>query len=182
MRLVLVLVLVGCASGSSGSSGTETTAKPRERVAMSSGGGGVLRTTNEDLIARITVPAPPDRVWDAAVAAYGDAGVPVKTMDRKAGLLGNGEFIAVRQINGKPLTTFIDCGTDPARGQLANSYRITMSVLSTVLHDPSGGTRLETRVIAEGKQRNVSSNSIHCASTGKLEEQIAQLVKQRIGG
>jgi hypothetical protein len=75
----------------------------------------------------------------------------------------------------------VDCGVDPTRGQLANFYRLTMSLLTTVLPDPGGGTRLETRLIAEGRQRGVSSNSIPCSTTGRLEERVAELVKQRVG-
>jgi hypothetical protein len=178
MRWVISLVFVGCVSG------TRTAAPDPaavNRTVLTDRQGTVLRTIDADRPATALVAAPPSKVWKAAALAYyGDLGVEVKTADSESGLVGNRQFSRVRQLAGKPMATYVDCGSD-IRGVTANSYRITMSLLSTATPDPAGGTRLETRLTAEGQPLGVSGDPVHCISTGRLEQRIAEGVRRRVG-
>lgn len=141
--------------------------------------GRVYRTTDVDFASRSTFDAPPDRVWNALQRTYDELGIEVKLLDRQAGTLGNRDFSIVRQLAGESLSGYLNCGTDAQLGPLANSYRIQLSVLSTIR--PVGeSTEVETRVTGQGQKIGQSSATVHCSSTGRLESRIARLTRHKL--
>ncbi|HLL85013.1 MAG TPA: hypothetical protein VK420_20250, partial [Longimicrobium sp.] len=75
-----------------------------------------------------------------------------------------------------------NCGTDPMGSALADRYNVRLSVVSRVREAAGGGSVLETEVSGDAAQRAVSSVAVSCASTGVLEEAVANAAKMRLSG
>ena len=81
---------------------------------------------------------------------------------------------------GNSLSTFLDCGT-VVGVPIANTYRIEMSVLTSLQPGTSGGTALHTRVEGKAFDPGSSSRAVPCRTTGRLEQRIAGMVRERTG-
>jgi len=81
-----------------------------------------------------------------------------------------------RSLGGKPLSTYIDCGTGAATIAPANAYQITLTVVTVAAPDSANGTLLQTLVSASARDMMTNSPAVHCTSTGKLEAVIAAQV------
>jgi hypothetical protein len=101
--------------------------------------------------------------------------IPEAGADPEKKAFGNLEFRA-RRIEGERLSRYIDCGMGATAVPNADSYQVTMSVLTRLAPAEDGGTVVETTVDANGKPRNVSGNPVHCQSIGTLETRVAELV------
>lgn len=122
-----------------------------------------------------------DAVWKALIQSYQEIGIPVTSIDEVNGILGNRVFDVSRRLNGKSLSTYLGCGSNLS-GEIANNGRVRIDLLSQ-LRPVEGGTRVETRVIATARSNEgTSTNATTCNSTGRLEELITSLVRQKVGG
>lgn len=181
-RLLLVVALAGCASPPS--TGTATLIQPTVLV----GGGTVEGSGVQSLYgdqpraSAANLPAAPAAVWLAVKKVYVALGIPLTVENMAAHQLGNANFYKSHQMAGVPMTELVSCGNDQT-GPRASSYRIYMSLLTTVTADDKGGTRLETTFvpmaenIAEG-----ASDRIPCGTTGRLEQIVIENVKKQVGG
>ncbi|MEO7083043.1 MAG: hypothetical protein ABI442_08835 [Gemmatimonadaceae bacterium] len=162
-RIALLLVLCGCASA-----GTPEDSTPRQAKIFQSAETGTLlgeapRASKAELV------APPATVWLAAKQVYSTFDIPVAVDNPAAHQLGNANFFKARQMAGKPMTQWVDCGSG-MDGPKASSYRIYMSLLTTVVTDGKGGTTVQTTFVPFGQDMSGSSSDrIPCATTGKLE-------------
>lgn len=172
MRRIVLLAVLGCVSANPPAM--------TERVVLTDERGQVLRTTDHTEGITSTLTAAPEDVWAALQRTYDELGIPVKTLDRQAGVLGNRDISVVRRLAGESLSAYLNCGTDPQLGPLANSYRIELSVLSSVRASRDGGTELETQVVGQGRKIGQSTASVHCSSTGRLEARIARLTSHKL--
>ena len=131
--------------------------------------------------AKAAVPAPPNRVFDAAKLVYEELGVPAGTNDPATGRVGNTDFWKQRRLGNEPLSSYLNCG-DSFTGPVANTYRIYISLLSIVRPDGKGGSELETAFHAQAQNmEGSSSDRISCGSTGRLEERIRKTVLLKVG-
>lgn len=140
----LVLVLCGCASA-----GTPEDVTPRQPAIFSSAETGTL-LGEQPLAAKATIAASPAAVWLAAKRVYADMEIPVTVENPSAHQLGNANFYKTRQIAGKPMAQFVDCGAG-MDGPKASSYRIYMSLLTNIVTDGKGGTTIQTTFIPSGQ-------------------------------
>jgi hypothetical protein len=75
---------------------------------------------------------------------------------------------------------FIDCGSGMS-GRKAATYRIYISLLTTVLGDDNGGTKVQTMLIPVGQDiSGNSSDRIHCGSSGRFEKFFFDAVNAKI--
>lgn len=135
---------------------------------------------SEGAVMSVVVKAPPTKVLVALLSAYSDLGIEVRLYDPSAGQVGNRDFSSVHRLAGERLSKFVSCG-QILMGQAADSYRVTMSMVSQVT--PRGGeTTLETWLTASARDLATSSSSASCVSTGALETKLNELVLQHIAG
>jgi hypothetical protein len=129
---------------------------------------------------RATIAAPPARAWSALHSAYGDAGIPVANPDSAGLTVANPRFVVSRRMAGQPISTFFECGRAVGGTPLADTYRITVNVSSTLV-PAAGGAELRTAATASAQNLDGASREpVVCHSTGGLETRIAELTRARL--
>ena len=179
MRRFLVLALMGCASGSGSTTGSTADSRPsiEERTILTDD--RLYRSTVDSRRVSTLVPAPRDKVWQAVQAAYTELGIDVKTMNPNTGELGNTAHTTQRTLAGKPISNFLNCGTDAITGPIANTHRIVLSLLTTLSPD-SNGTMIESRLTATARKVGTSNDPLACSTTGRLERDLNRRVVEML--
>ena len=175
VALTITLELNACASVSPTTAGTQT-----DRVVEVTDNSVLVRPTasiHEDL----ALSTPPDSVFAALPAVDTDLGIEVKYLNPPARELGNVEFVRVHRLGGQRLTDFLARGTG-LTGPAADSYRITMLLVTSVLPDGTG-SRVETRFQARGVDaaQGAKAGSTVCQSLGTLEQRLHKILRQKLG-
>lgn len=178
--LAFALLLAGCTS--SHTAGVQgSTGGPPPRVEAVSGGYEV-RLDNSNGPQTVTLATTPEKAWQPLLNAFQKLGIPVSTMDTGQRTAGNTSLQVRRQLGGQPLSRYFECGTN-LTGNIANNYRLEISVISRLDPDGQGGTRLQTRVTGLARSpEGASSNPVNCGTTGRLESDLANLVKLGAAG
>lgn len=121
-----------------------------------------------------------DDVWEAAMAAYEELGIEV-TYSRPGQEVGNRQLRVRRRLAGDRLSKYLRCGVDATGRPMADSYIVTLNVVSDVTGVTDLQSRLGTTVSASAlKPGGTSTAPVLCTSKGLLEERIAELVAQRV--
>ena len=169
-------VMASCASsGSSPKTGLES---PSERVIAADNQGSYRTTVAPN--AKVVVPAPPNRVFEAVTAVYRELDIPIATNDPASGRVGNPDFWKARKLGGQPISTYLNCG-DSITGAAADNYRVYISLLSAVGPDGSGGSQLETAFTATARNmEGTTADRVACGTTGRLEERIYKEVVAKL--
>ena len=170
-RAFLLLLACGCASA--GTPSAEPTAR-QPTILVDPKVGTIMgeRPRSESA----TIAAPPAVVWTAAKKVYAALGVQLTVDDPAAHQLGNPNFYASRQFAGQPMTKFVDCGNGMT-GQKAATYRIYMSLLTTVESDGGSGARVHTTFVPMGQDvTEGSTDRIACGSKGTLEQYVLEQI------
>lgn len=180
MRAVAVLFALavsGCAS--SGTKPETEIVKPTERI-VASDNQGMIRTSVA-ANARATIEAPPARVLAVIESVYTELGIPSAAVDAAAGTITAPRFYKTRKLGTTNLSMYFNCG-DSLNGNIADNYRMYMTVLTVVRSDGKGGSELETAVTGEAADMGgASSGRIPCGTTGRLEGRIATGVSEKLG-
>jgi hypothetical protein len=80
-----------------------------------------------------------------------------------------------RRLGKASLSQFVDCGGNAGGAANADSYAVTMTVLSRVTPASGGtGSVVTTQLLASARPVTVAGNTVQCASTGRLEQAINQ--------
>ena len=163
-----LVAMTACAS----SSGQIDAARPRQNVVFSGPDAPTIFTDKEHAVA-ISINKPQAVVYAAVKKVYGDLEVPLTVDDARNHQLGNADFFKARQFGGKAMTQFVDCGSG-ITGPNAASYRIYMSLLSTVMDDGKGGTSVKTTLTASARDLagGSSTDKLPCSTTGRLESML----------
>lgn len=116
-------------------------------------------------------------MWLAVKKVYADLEVPLAVENPSARQIGNANFYKSRSFAGQSMVQFVDCGSGMT-GPKSASYRIYMSLLTDVIPDGKGGTKLQTTFVPMGQDlAGGSTDKIPCGTTGRLE----QLFLDRVG-
>lgn len=175
-RAVLLLLVAGCASGGPPPEESVT----RQPVIFTSPETGTL-LGEKPRAAQMTFAAEPAAVWFAVKKAYLDLDIPVPVENTAGRQIGNPNFYKMRQIGGRPMTDFVDCGMG-ITGPKAASYRIYISMLTMVIPDGKGGTNVQTTFVPSGLDMSgTSSDRITCGTTGRFEQFFLQRVNANLG-
>jgi hypothetical protein len=135
--------------------------------------GAHIAYATADLGEQAVVSAPIDSAYASLVVAYQSLGVDIKTSDPAQHVLGNRHIVVMHSWLGSRLSAFFSCGNDPAIGTpRADSYRMTISVVSTLSAKDAKNTTITTLASAQGNDLGTSASAIYCPSTGKLERSI----------
>jgi hypothetical protein len=177
-RLVLFIGLIGTTSCASSGSSTKTGLEsPTERV-IAADNQGAYRTTVAPN-AKMSVAAPPSRVFEALGAVYSALDIPIATNDPASGRVGNTDFWKSRKLGGQAISTYLNCG-ESITGAAADNYRVYISLLSEVRPDGSGSV-LETAFTATARNmEGTTADRVACGTTGRLEERIYKDVMAKL--
>ncbi|MDB4877130.1 MAG: hypothetical protein JWM41_3576 [Gemmatimonadetes bacterium] len=175
-RALLLLAVGGCVSANTPAE--ETT--PRQAAIYQSRETGTLLAEAPRSVA-ITIAAPPAAVWVAVKKVYSDFEIPVTVENMPAHQLGNANFYKSRELGGRPMGDFVDCGSGMT-GPKASSYRIYISLLTEVSTDGKGGTDVHTTFVPMGQDMSGNSTDrIPCGSSGRFEQYFLDHVKSTLG-
>ena len=175
--MLLVLSVSACAS--SGPKPESEISRPTERVIASDNQGAIRSSVAPN--ATITIDVPPARALAVIQSVYDELGIPSATVDAASGTITAASFFKTRKLGTANLSMYFNCG-DSLDGNIADNYRITMTVVSVVRSDGKGGTALETAVTGvAANMGGASSGKIPCGSTGRLEERIQNGVREKAG-
>jgi hypothetical protein len=81
-----------------------------------------------------------------------------------------------RRIDGKRLSTYIDCGAGLTATPKADEYEITMTLTSRLSAAEDTATVMETVLEATGKPRASMADRVSCQSNGALEARVGELM------
>lgn len=174
---VFVLLSLGCAS----SSGAPANIAPERVTVVTAGLGSMDVRSTADAAASYWADAPVDQVWAVLPQIYEELGVPLAVHDPIGKRIGNSSF-RVRRVGGTKLSRYLRCGgSGPTATPNADRYQVTMSLTTRINDADEGGTGIMTVVGATARPRDVGGSSVNCASTGRLEERISEMVKEAVG-
>lgn len=177
-RGLLLLLLCGCASAGTSSESSNST--PKQAAIFSSPETGLL-LAERPRASSATIAAAPAAVWFAVKKVYADWEIPVTVENPSTHQIGNQNFYKSRQIAGKSMTDFVDCGSGMT-GAKAAMYRIYISLLTDVMADGQGGTKIQVTFVPMGQDvAGGSSDRIPCGTTGRLEQLLIDQAKASLG-
>lgn len=129
-----------------------------------------------------TIAKPPADVWKAVKQAHVDFSIPLTVEDPARRQLGNPDFYRARQFVGRQMTEIVSCGAG-ITGPNAASFRIYMSVMTTVASDGKGGTTVSTTFTATARDltSGTSGDRLPCGSTGAFEGIFLDRVRTNTG-
>jgi len=176
-RALLLLALCGCATA--GADPDDTT--PRQATILAGDASNPTLLAERPRAVGTSITAAPAAVWLAAKRVYADFEIPLAVENPTAHQMGNPNFYKSRQMAGQPMTEFVDCGSGMT-GPKASTYRIYMSLLTDIVTDGQGGTKIQTTFVPMGQDLTGSATDrIVCASTGRFEKLFLDRVQAVIG-
>jgi len=140
---------------------------------------GIIRNYEGPTSGVTTVSAPPAATLEALNSAYADLGIEVKLWNPQTGEVGNKNFTKMYRLAGKPLSDYVGCGTITT-GQAADSYRVTMSLVSRVTPTASG-SKIDTELTAYAEDIGSSKGTLACLTLGALEGRLHDLAVRHLG-
>jgi hypothetical protein len=175
-RAVVFLAVAACATP--GVPPEETT--PRQATIYQSPETGTIMADRPRSVG-LTLAVPPAAAWIAAKKVYADLEIPLTVENPSAHQIGNQSFYKTRQLAGQSMVDFVDCGSGMT-GPKAASYRIYISLLTTIVTDGKGGTIIQTTFVPAGQDMSGNSTDrIACGSTGRLEALFLDRIKTTLG-
>ena len=150
------------------------------RVVTTAGRTVTAGAMNIDLDVRLFVTGTPDQAWVALGAVYQELGIPLSLNDAAAKTLGNTGWRVRRSIGRVPAQRYLDCGSSGTI-QNAETYQLSLSIVSSVKPNPNGGAIVTTALSGTGRNPITSSSAdVRCVSTGDLELRIRDMVERGI--
>ena len=179
MRLIIPLsvsLLVGCASGPP----APVASAPAPDVRMSTPQGTQVLSVGVTVIRGVAdLPYPIDKVWSAMSPAYDSLAIPLTVFDPANHTIGNEGLKAHRRIGKTRIAEYLNCGNGEG-GPSADLYDISLSVVSKLQPNSSGGTTLTTTVDGVAKPASFSGDYIKCTTTSGLEQRLVKIVEARV--
>ena len=176
-RVVLTLLLCACATGRSS---IETTNSTTKQAIIYNGPETGLLLAEHPRASAAMIASPSSMVWLASKKVFADWDIPLTTESPSTHQLGNVNFSKARQIAGKPMAKFVECGNG-LNGPKAATYRIYISLLTDVIPDGPNGTKLQTTFAPMAQDvAGGGSDRIPCGSTGLLEQLFIESVKANL--
>lgn len=176
------LLALGCAS--TGGSGTPSGGTRDQNVSFRTnlqGQGFQLRMTEDIVLAVDTVGVEPDRLWPEVPAAYDALGVPITTVNAEARVIGAIEARVRGRIGNRPVSRFVRCGSTMT-GEVADQYEVYLTSITQV--EPvaaDSGRSIVTSHVTAMAQGSATSNTVQCATRGRLENDIREQLLLEVG-
>ena len=124
---------------------------------------------------------PRSETWTMLPAVFERLGIEVAYSDPGTFTMGNAGT-EIRRIEGKRLSTWLDCGYGTTAQANADTYTVHMSIMVTLGDVEQTGTEVGTRLEASAKPRSHSGHPVICTSKRTLEPRIAEVLKELVTG
>jgi len=150
------------------------------RVVTGAGSTMQVNTMNIDVDVKLFVVGTVDEAWAVLPAVYQELGIPLSMNDNVRKTLGNTGWRTRRSIGRVPAQRYLDCGSS---GTLENAetYQLNLSIVTSILLHPNGGSVVSTALSGTGKNPITSSSAeVRCASKGDLEIRIRDMVQKAL--
>jgi hypothetical protein len=138
-----------------------------------------LNMVNEDRADSRVIKAPVDKVWAMLPSVFAELGLPVNLFVDKTHQIGARSARFRGRVGKTRLSQYVSCGADITGEDKANTYEVTLDVMSAIGPLAEGQTNLLTMVTASGRPLATSGEAVRCTSTGAIERSLAQLVTLR---
>jgi hypothetical protein len=119
-----------------------------------------------------------DRVFAALPAVFSKLAVPLSVVDSSAKAMGALRVLVRRPISGQRLSLLLECGTGNF-GPNAERYSVQLTLVSRAKAIDATHTEVLTMVRGDASPNGLST-SVGCASTGRLEERFAELLRKEL--
>ncbi|MDQ2768862.1 MAG: hypothetical protein M3Y30_17135 [Gemmatimonadota bacterium] len=119
-----------------------------------------------------------DKAWSAVPAVYGELGIQPTLVDSKQHVFGNAGATYRRKLGAQRMSRFFDCGSTAGISN-ADDYDLLIRVITQIIPAEGGLSSVRTQAEATGHAMATSGQVVRCASTGALEEKIAQMVSDQ---
>lgn len=176
---LLAAPLAGCAGTAAPSSEPVTS---QRTIATDGTALGILTSNPAETAIRYAVSVDREHAMRALVAAYQKLGIEATLVDPPAGRIGNPRFEVRGTLNGKPVSTYMNCGETLTTSR-ANTARVSISLVSAVTAQAAQSviaTRLES--VAVDRSDGNSSDIQPCHTTGVLERDLHNAVGLTLAG
>ena len=167
-----------CASGTPALDGSTTRVRQSTHV-LFEGGSITVEMQADDRVVETPLDVPPERAWAVLPAVYAALGLPVTTMVTDARLIGTQGAQAPKRLGGAPLSRAVSCGVGAFGQDNVDHYEVTLLALSDV-KPREGGSLLRTLVRGSARAPGTSDAAVRCASRGRIEQRVGQLVRERV--
>lgn len=167
-------VLSGACGASAPRSVGEGTSVDRQTLELPGGALVTLDTRQPRNIESLAISAPAGRAFEAVRAAYDSLGIPVGAIDSRTLTLGNNGYRMRNSIAGVRMSRYFDCGGGANTAPNAERYTVHIIIASQI---KSAGKDAEVRTALDATARpeGMTVSSVRCASTARLERQIAAI-------
>ncbi len=170
---VLVLVLwvsgMGCAASTAPSGGSIGRAGQTRVRVDSRTGTQEIDLLWDDETRRSDVTLDQGAAWSRLPTLLAELGLSVGFVSGESLRIGH-QGGPVRRIDGRRLSTYLDCGFGTTAQPYANFYLVTLAYeVQLIRTEVEGRARAEMRVEASAKPRDVSAAGVRCRSKGTLE-------------
>jgi hypothetical protein len=172
-RAALLCALAGCASATGSAPQENGRVVDRTNTA-------VLRSRDETAQNTVHVAANQAAIFAALADIYPALGVNIALQDPATGDFGNRNFSKMYRLGGVQLSKYLGCGIT-STGPGADSFLVTMSLVSHVTQDANGAT-VVTRLDATAQDQGASNARQSCLTTGQLEQKVSDLLVKKVGG
>jgi hypothetical protein len=167
----------GCASGRAVTPAEDVAVTPNTvRIETPGSGAMEARTVAEDRSVVTTVKTTPEVAWSKLPAVFNDLQLPV------AGYIDASRQISAKNVRLRGhlgrlrMSQLLTCGTDMTGDDKANTYEVSLDVVSSVRPADGGQAAITTMVTANARPMAVSGDPVRCVTTGSLEKRIATAV------
>jgi len=151
------------------------------RVGTTTGSEVTLAATQTVESTPLVVAVPLERAWAALPAVYAAIDVEPRTVVTAEHLVGNTGARVRKQLGGVRMAEYLDCGIRQGEHN-ADSYLVNLSLQTRLVALDSARTVVHTVATARATPVGLSTDPVHCVSTGRLERRIADLVAERSRG
>lgn len=181
--LCALLVLSGCAPPQPGA---PSSTHP-ERIELQAQDGGTntsyefVLTSSAGVVSH-TLAASSTRAWSPLLEVYQEMGLPITSMEPEKGLVASQSgAVRGRKVAGAALSRFLDCGRTGAGVPASLSYPVSLSVVTVLAPLGEGSVAVRTAVTGQAQDPVHNNPAASCSSTGRLEAEIANRLRERTG-
>ena len=178
---LLIAALVPALSGCSSATRSGPEAPPATVTTRIEGTVGTtqLSRTNNAAARRVSIARPVGDVWEVLPDVYKELSIPMEFLVPQEHRIGIEALRIRRKLGDLPLHRVLDCGGTPGAPN-AETYEVTMVVLTQLSATSAGETVLATLVQGTARSPNFGGAEIACTSNGGLEQRFEEVVRARL--
>jgi hypothetical protein len=135
----------------------------------------------DTMVAPQQLDAPYGKVFAAVVAAFDEMKIPLDTRDSAHGMVGNLTLKRSGNLAGSQMSRWLNCGSG-ITGPNADNWRTYVAVAALLDRvATTNKTQIRVAMVAGAQDmQGASKEAVPCSSTGGIESQLMDRVKQKI--